>query len=398
MIAMKPAKSTIEHCLEDRNNVGMLGHDSLARACGFDLLAKILVLYCNSIGLRTEQKALFVDEINNPSARNNLQRTAHLTMNGEETYLRFYSFKRKQHCRTGIIWTIIHIILAVLKIMPTLGINAAKSRILDQKLAKHFAGEMVAYLNRCGNTNLYILMTDHHFYSTVIAESCSDSIVLQHGLIQDIRFFSPVRASAICCWSKKSADIIGSSKALVTGTYKFQKVDAFKAFAAIPSESDRVLVCLSSSKTVDEIRRRLGPVCGLAKRYGFHIAVKMHPGSLFSLNELKDFAEVESIEFYKDERIEEISFDFAIIEQSTAVIDIACLGIPFIVCSENRDMYFAEYDKVLPIAYSETELIEQFESFSYSNWKNAVNVLLEREVNDCKSTLRELILGRIVKS
>lgn len=384
-----------KHCKEDRERVFETGHGTWTRTCGLDLLAKILILYLNSMGSRTKQDALYVDEINNRNMHNNLQRTADSIACDHTAFLCFYYRKRGGHCKTGIGWSVFRILSTIARAIPIAFTHISNRDKTNLRMIELLVGEMQAYIKRCGDTSLYVLMSDHHFYSTIIAESCQNSIVLQHGLIQDIRFFTPVRASAICCWSKKSARLINSSKALVTGTLKFE----IRQSAPLQKsrEFSRVLVCLSSSKSSNEIQNRLAPILALATEYGFSILVKTHPGSLYSLDELKKAtsAAKTQIELYKEERIEDIDFDFAFIEQSTAVLDIACLKIPFIICSGDCDTYFTEYDGVLPIAHNDIELIELYKSFSYPKWKKAVEYLLDREINGGRSSLLAFVQSRI---
>lgn len=129
-------------------------------------------------------------------------------------------------------------------------------------------------------------MTDHHFYSTVIAmNDHATSAVLQHGLIGDARFFSPVRATYFYAWSKKSAVLVNSEKAVDAGTYKFSKLMRLEPKHYVESFADakRVLLILSSSKTSEQISHRIEPLLNLQNRFGFKLLIKMHPGSLFSL-------------------------------------------------------------------------------------------------------------------
>lgn len=179
------------------------------------------------------------------------------------------------------------------------------------------------------------------------------SAVLQHGLIGDTRFFSPVRATYFFAWSKKSAFLVNSEKAVDAGTYKFSKLMNLSPEHNVENFADakRVLLILSSSKTSEQISHRMEPLLSLQKCFGFRLLIKMHPGSLFSSDELRAAVSTCDVELYKEEKIETIDFDFAFIEQSTAALDVACLGIPFIVIDEGFDSYFSEYKELLPTAW-----------------------------------------------
>lgn len=94
------------------------------------------------------------------------------------------------------------------------------------------------------------------------------------------------------------------------------------------ADAKRVLLILSSSKTSEQISHRIEPLLNLQNLFGFKLLIKMHPGSLFAINELRDAVSTSDVELYKEEKIEAIDFDFAFIEQSTAALDVACLGTP----------------------------------------------------------------------
>lgn len=250
------------------------------------------------------------------------------------------------------------------------------------------------FVSRLGYQHPYILMTDHHFYSTVIAMNDHvTSVVLQHGLIGDTRFFSPVRATYFFAWSKKSACLVDSKKTVDAGTYKFSKLMKLKPEEDVESFADakRVLLILSSSKTSEQISHRMEPLLSLQKRFGFKLLIKMHPGSLFSIDELRDAVSMRDVELYKEEKIEAIDFDFAFIEQSTAALDVACLGTPFIVIDEAFDGYFTEYKELLPTVSSSDELIRLAVDFSLAKYMPAYTSFLEREIDNGQCRIDSLI-------
>ena len=133
------------------------------------------------------------------------------------------------------------------------------------------------------------------------------------------------------------------------------------------------------------------PLLSLQKRFGFRLLIKMHPGSLFSSDELRAAVSTCDVELYKEEKIETIDFDFAFIEQSTAALDVACLGIPFIVIDEGFDSYFSEYKELLPTACSPDELLRLAVDFSLSKYMPAYMSFLEREIDNGQCRVDSLI-------
>ncbi len=382
------------HCLQDRLNVINKGQNSWIRRCGIDLLCKLLYLLLNSVGIRNSTKCLYVDEVNNSNMCGNLNKTAMIVHGKDATFLRMHSIDREGHFKTGITWTIAELFKAIFFSIPAIFGYIASPKEVNESLLKILLFRMSQYVSRISRDALCVLMSDHHFYSTIVAETHNNSIVLQHGLVQDIRFFSPVRASAICCWSAKSVKIIDSKRGVDVGTYKFEIRRNVDRAGFTIDKIARVLVCLSSSKTIDQIRFRMEPIISLKKRYGFTVLIKTHPGSFFSLSDLDSYQSMSGIELYKEEKIEDLDFDFAFVEQSTAVLDIACLGIPFIICDENESSYFTEYKKVIPTSKQQTDVIQLFETFNYELAFDGIRKLVENEINSGHCILGEYILDR----
>ena len=54
------------------------------------------------------------------------------------------------------------------------------------------------------------------------------------------------------------------------------------------ADAKRVLLILSSSKTSEQISHRIEPLLNLQNLFGFKLLIKMHPDSLFAINELRD--------------------------------------------------------------------------------------------------------------
>lgn len=381
-------------CIEDREIVARKANYTWARRCGIDLLIKLVILFLNSIGKRSADcDYIFVDEVNNSNMRNNLRRTAREIKGQEAVFISFYS-RKVNHLKVGYLWPIAAIcrllLTSVFAIIRFIGSSDTTNLVLSRILVKN----TLSYLQRLGSSTTFVLMTDHHFYSTVIAMSgFGKTAVLQHGLIQDIRFFSPVRADCLYTWSEKSAKLAADEKAVVSGTYKFDITgDYLKQKVQSLKEASKVLLILSTSVSASQIVRRISPIIKLKEKYGFTFGIKTHPGSLFSMEDLQRAVEGNTdIKLYKEEYIEDIQFDFAFIEQSTAVIDVACLGIPFIIIDETPKSYFSPYVGLLPIACTESELLDLAVNFNTEKYIPAYIKLLKDEICYGVCRIKEMI-------
>ena len=388
-------ESIVIACIEDRDIVSRKAHYTWSRRCGIDLLIKLIILLLNSIGKRsTDCEYIFVDEVNNSNMRNNLRRTAREIKGQEAVFLSFYS-RKANHLKVGYFWPIAAIcrllMSTVFAIIRFIGSSDTTNLALSRILVKN----MLSYLQRLDSSTAFILMTDHHFYSTVLAMSgFGKTVVLQHGLIQDIRFFSPVRADCLYTWSEKSAKLAADEKAVVSGTYKFDlNGDYLKQKVRNLKEASEVLLILSTSVSVSQILQRISPIIRLKEKYGFALGIKTHPGSLFSIEDLQRAVEGNTdIKLYKEEYIEDIQFDFAFIEQSTAVIDVACLGIPFIIIDETPKSYFSSYVGLLPIACTESELLDLAVNFDTEKYIPAYMKLLKNEICYGACRIKEMIM------
>lgn len=387
-------ESIVSACSKDRNIVSTQARYSWMRRCGLDLLLKMGILLVNSFGKRVYDSGyLFVDEINNSNMRNNLFCTAQKVKEEQAVFLSFYS-RASKHLKVGRVWSVAAVLKLLITSIPAVVGFIGRNDSINRSMARVLVRSMLSYLQRLNPSTLFVLMTDHHFFSTVIAMSgVGKSVVLQHGLIQDVRFFSPVRADYLYAWSEKSVNLAADKKAVASGTYKFE-VNGYNVRQAVHClrEANNVLVLLSTSVSSSQIVNRLAPIFKLKMKYGFCLGIKTHPGSLFSLEELKkSVGESSDIRLYKEERIEDISFDFAFIEQSTAVIDVACLGIPFIIIDETDNSYFSSYAGVLPIARTENDLLELSTHFETKRYIPAYAKLLENEICAGVCRIKEML-------
>ena len=108
--------------------------------------------------------------------------------------------------------------------------------------------------------------------------------------------------------------------------------------SAIKSPPKKVLVCLATSRSKEAIEHTLKPIFELQNRLKFDLLIKTHPGSQFSMDELIEAAQGRIVNLYKDEAIADLDFDFAISEQSTSLLDFACMNVPFILFDEVDDL------------------------------------------------------------
>ena len=383
----------LQLCLEDWENVVAMGKKSWIRRCGMDIVAKFLVLLINSFGRRGREKTVYVDEVNNLSMRENLRKTAAITHGENARFLVFNRIEHENHCRTGAIWTAGAILGVAIASSFLVALFAGKKEGVNRRLMVFLIWWFEQYVSRLADARVIVLMSDHHFFSAVAAmQPHLESVVLQHGLIQDERFYKPIRANHFFAWSEKSVSLVCSRKAIPTGTYKFTAKGCWDNASATFASAKKVLLCLSSSKSVDEIQKRLDPLLLLQEKYGFDLMVKMHPGSMFSFENLKRSTCGQTIELYKEERIEDLDFDFAVVEQSTAVLDVICLSTPLVILGDCGDGYFNEYRNLIPLSFSSEEEVDLIESFSIDRFRAGYELLKRNEISGSGPTIRECLL------
>lgn len=383
----------LRQCLLDRKRIISSFQNTWTRRCCLDLLTKMLILHANSFGSKSVNVSVtYVDEVKNSNMQGILNSTSRKLEIPFSNKMVFHSFSPFNHVKIGRIRAARGLIVSLYFGLIYSLLFILKKDFINASLARALLSVMEDYIESMPKTKMVILVTDHHFFSTVLAmNSSAKSVVLQHGLIQDPSYFTPVHADFFFAWSERSAKIIKSNKAIVTGTYKFDNYGAKGSVVQFLSQSSNVLLILSGSKSEQHILKLIQPLLCLQEKYGFTLSVKMHPGSLFSIDELKKARSGYDINIYKEEPLDSIDFDFAFIEQSTAVIDIACLGIPYIVIDSARDnTYFGLYEQ-LPIVRSQRELIDLAEEFDSSDYTDAYQALLDYEVNGCVCRIKEII-------
>lgn len=380
----------------DRERLARLGaHKSFAKRIGLDLFLKYGIMLFNSIGVKGNKTLVFVDEINNSSMFNNLYATKNDLDKHEET--RTVSLRklcRLGHVKIGVLWP-------VAQLFRTVFVGAAFAVVLsfkkengkyEDRMLKYLTNVFCDFLNRLdAQAKLYILMSDHHFFSSIVAlRNPKKSCVLQHGLIQDRAFFEPIRANYFFAWGKTSSNLISDQKKVfITGTNKFDECLRMQR-EVIKSPPKKVLVCLATSRNKEDIERVLQPIFELQSHLKFELSIKTHPGSLYSMSDLIEAAQGRKANLYKDEAITDLDFDFAISEQSTSLLDFACMNVPFVLFDRIKDSYF-ELNDAIPTAHDAKDIENAILGFDQKAFLSMKKRFLENELNGGVNTIYKQI-------
>jgi hypothetical protein len=344
--------------IEDRDNYIKKNPDcDMKKKLALDILMKYLITLINSFGKKQEIKILFMDEIKNKNMNNNLYKTKE-RIDKESKLINFYNFNfTNTHVKIGMIKSFILIIFMLLQsvililLIPVLYKSFAK--ILMYAIHNNFK----IYL-KCidfKENSKVLMMSDHHYFGAIVSSEkrlMYKSIVLQHGAICDKSYFYPIYADNFYAWGKESKKLLNNDlKVICTGTYKFEeliehrKVNKYKDI----NEFDiNILWPIRpiSQKDLNEqflfINEALNNLKGKIR-----VIIKKHPSSLSNF----DFINCEKDELnfnieYVNEDLKNISFDFAIIDNSTIGFDLIALGKPFAVLNRlyNGELSI-EYEK-----------------------------------------------------
>ena len=376
-----------EELLEDRKNSFNTVAPGFAKRCYFDLFCKEIILFLNSLGRKNNRDFsgdYFVNEVKNSNMSRNLEKSRKASeIGGRNTLaLEFYRIKRYRHLKTGFFRPIGLIIALSFSYFFILipGLIVRNEYVLSFRLL--IWGFRTFLKGTDFGSNRVFLMTDHHFFSSVIAmENVADTYVLQHGLILDKRFYYPIRAKHFCAWGKHSLKLLNNDpKALVTGTMKFSDIEA-----PAGKEIRKVVYCISSLQK-DEVEKKIDIIYEVTQMLGLEFVVKCHPGSMFSLDYLLEKYKDKNIAFFKEEKIEDIDFDVAISENSTINIDFATMNKPFIIYDDDIG-YFDEYRDVLAICNSKDGLIDVLNRLEETDFKGINARIVENELNGGLCTL-----------
>ena len=386
----------LHELMVDRKRRAKLGVlDSFIKRTGFDLFIKYGIVLFNSIGTKESNALVFVDEVNNSNMFKNLHATkSDLDKHEETRTLSLRKVCRSKHIRIGILWPVIQLfqtVFAGAAFAVVLSIRKENSKY-EYSMLRYLTNAFSNFLNKLdAQAKLYLLMSDHHFFSSIVALQYPEkSCVLQHGLIQDKAFFEPIRADYFFAWGKASSNLIGDKrKVFITGTNKFDECLRVQR-SAIKSPPKKVLVCLATSRSKEAIEHTLKPIFELQNRLKFDLLIKTHPGSQFSMDELIEAAQGRIVNLYKDEAIADLDFDFAISEQSTSLLDFACMNVPFILFDEVDDSYFRLNDAV-PTAHDAKDIEKVLRDFDQEAFVAMKKRFLENELNGGVNTIYEKI-------
>lgn len=350
------------------------------KKCNADLLAKMIMMLCQSFGRRVSCPCLFVDEVRNRSMSGNL----HNTMDNCRVEYRVINFRERKspyaHAKVGFIRPVVLMLAAcvshafIYAVYPIVGFKRANS-ISRAALIAIYQNYLKALHGKYQNV---YCMTDHNFYSTITCvDKHFESYVLQHGLVLDKDYYSLVLADHFLAWGKRSLEMMDyNPKVQVTGTYKFEKL---KPLPPVKREQKCILYCISimDIKTVgDKIAALLKAIAGK----GYQLKVKMHPGSFYKCAELEARFAEQKLEFYKECDVADIDFDMAVIENSTILLDMLCLGKPFMIY-DGKDGYFAQYSKILPWAENDDELCDAIQKALMGDFESTRAEILRNELN-----------------
>ncbi len=373
-------------CCNDRKR--SLTHQSVTfyKKYSIDLVLKLFILLLNSFGRRSTMNSsyfMFSNEIKNSSMEKNLHDTRVLfEQNQLSTFkLEFFTFSRKGHYKIGILKPILIASVFFLRFILTLLISLHRIESLNDKIMNLLVTTFLVYTKSLNLDNAKIyLMTDHHFYSTILAYIYKErSVVLQHGLVQDKSFYLPIRAGRFYAWGVESKRILGEDPRVeVVGTYKFDSIKNRISTEVYSSKYD-ILFCISSLER-EVVKCKIDILYKMCERYGYNLKVKCHQGSMFKLDYWKDTYKMHNIDFYQEELLQDISFDIAFSEDSTCIIDLLVMKKPTILF-DRSDGYFRAYKDIMPHGNTEKEIEDCFLKIDTYNFDSVIDQMSKQELN-----------------
>lgn len=352
----------------------------LSKKCNADLLAKMIMMLCQSFGRREACPYLFVDEVRNRSMSGNLHNTID-NCRKEYRVINFREWKSPYpHAKVGLIRPAALMLAACIShafiyiAYPFVGFKRT-NRMSRAVLIALFQNYLKALH---GKYQSVYCMTDHNFYSTIACvDEHFESYVIQHGLILDKDYYSLVLVDHFLAWGKRSLEAMDHNpKVQVTGTYKFEKL---KALPRIERAQKCLLYCVSITD-IQKVGDKIAALLKAIEGTGYQLKVKMHPGSFYRSAELEARFAQQKLEFYKECDVADIDFDMSVIENSTILLDMLCLGKPFMIY-DGKDGYFSEYSEILPWAENETELRSAISKALTGDFEQTRAEILENELN-----------------
>ena len=368
-----------ENCYSDRFRTLSQIKYGIFKKYGLDLIIKELFLFINSWGTETKITSganIFMDEIKNSNMSNNLHQTQRqFAIADKITYLiNMYKIEKNRHLKLGRIKTIKYICFLLCNVFVTSVKTFVKQEDLDRNIQRILIKSFVKYLREFDlkETNIF-LMTDHHFYSSVIAMLYHNRNVLQHGLVLDKYFYYPIRAGRFFAWGEHSLELLErDSKVIVAGTYKFDNI----ANKMLLKSIRKLMFCISS---LDEniVSKKIKCLYDITESLGLELIVKCHPGNLFDVRYWKNKFKDLKIIFYKEEPLSSIDFDLAISENSTINMDFVMMGKPFIIY-DSAEGYFGRYFDLIPHGNCKEEIEACISHISHIDFE-AINLILKKE-------------------
>lgn len=386
---MMKKNKLLEICISNRTRSLEHTKTNWFKKYSIDLIIKMYFLLINSLGKKSfldHNTCLFFDEVKNSSMINNLRKTRCFFKENEinSYFLCFYKIDRSEHIKIGYLKGIFLIFkFTFFLVCVFLRCLFKKDNITEQSMSL-LMNIYLQYLKSLSDYRMRAyLMTDHHFYSTVTtAGFCGTSIVLQHGLIMDKRFYYPIYADYFLAWGERSKKLLeNDKKVFVTGTYKFQFDHASEAKKRI---NRTMLFCISSLDN-NVVKEKIDCLLEISLKLEITLAVKCHPGSQFNVEHWKNIYSDTNIIFYQEELLENLFFDLAITENSTIIMDLLALKKPFILY-DSMDGYFNEYADIIPQGNTKEEIQQCIKHISDFGFEKINETLCRLELNnsDCK--------------
>lgn len=352
-----------------------------------DLLVKLVWMLLQSFGKKERVNVLFVDEVRNKSMQDNL----HNTMDRCPHKFRVINLCTPKsaypHTKLGYIRPAVYLVCAfavhavLYAALPFAGwewVNRHSTAALIwiyEDYLKQFYGRKVKVYG----------MSDHHFYSTITCMNKKfESHVIQHGIIFGHSYYYPIYADHFLAWGERSREMqFNDPKVTVTGTYKFAHLKPIER----EHKDKSILYCVSIVNT-EAVKNKIIALMPVAKKLGYKLKVKMHPGSYFSTKELEASFAKDGLEFYKECNLSDIDFDVAIVENSTILIDLLFLEKPFVIY-DGTSGYFNDYQDDLFWTNDPERLADIIASAARGEKSEAYRKILENELNSGKCTIWE---------
>ena len=347
----------------------------------FDLMIKYFIFIINSIGSSKSAKAdyLFVDEVKNNNMSNNLLTTKDIFDKKKEktAMLSFYKINRKNSLKFGYLRPIAEAAYIALGAVPVI-VLAAMGRRRDRNVIRMIGSSFERLLPKIRDVTEIYLMSDHHFYSTMIAVTMSDKCsVLQHGLIMDKRFYYPIRAGRFMAWGERSWQLeYDDPKVIVTGTYKYLGI---KSNNTTPKQKT-LLFCIGSLDN-EKVKQKIDVLFKLTKRNNYCLKIKCHPGSLFNIEQWKELYKNKEIVFYKEELVQTLAFDIAVSENSTVIMDLIAMHKPFVIFDDING-YYSKYANIIPHGNDLVSISEMIEKIDSIDFVKIADTLNQQELNN----------------